>query len=75
MPFLTSSIFQAEIDSGAILVQKSVPVLTSDTEDTLSERVKKLEHIAFPLALEMVASGKAVLQENGKILWKEWSLH
>ncbi|CAE1178393.1 GART [Acanthosepion pharaonis] len=60
-----------EIDSGAILVQKSVPVFTSDTEASLSERVKRLEHIAYPSALEMVASDKAVLQENGKVLWKE----
>lgn len=60
-----------EIDSGAILVQKSVPVFTSDTEASLSERVKRLEHIAYPFALEMVASDKAALQENGKVLWKE----
>ncbi|GAB1600532.1 trifunctional purine biosynthetic protein adenosine-3-like [Argonauta hians] len=61
-----------EVDSGAILVQKSAPVYPNDTELSLSERVKQLEHTAYPEALELLASGKALLQENGKILWQDW---
>ncbi|XP_029633902.1 trifunctional purine biosynthetic protein adenosine-3 isoform X2 [Octopus sinensis] len=61
-----------EVDSGAILVQKSAPVYPNDTEDTLSERVKQLEHVAYPEALELLASGEILLQENGKILWRDW---
>ena len=50
-------------------MQESVPVFPDDTEETLAERVKTVEHKAFPKALELVASGKAVLKDN-KISWK-----
>ncbi|KAJ8320552.1 hypothetical protein KUTeg_002139 [Tegillarca granosa] len=58
-----------EVDAGAILVQESVPVYPGDTTETLSERVKKVEHKAFPAALELVASEQAVLQDDGTIKW------
>lgn len=62
--------FVAEaIDSGAILVQESVPVYPRDTEATLSARVRGVEHRAFPRALELVASGRAKLGEDGCIVW------
>ena len=50
-------------------MQESVPVFPGDTEETLAERVKTVEHKAFPKALELVASEKAVLEDN-KITWK-----
>ncbi|XP_078088927.1 trifunctional purine biosynthetic protein adenosine-3 [Mustelus asterias] len=61
-----------EIDAGAIIVQKVVPVLVGDSEETLSERVKEAEHVAYPAALHLVASG-AVRLEDGKICWREQS--
>ena len=36
-----------EVDGGPILIQKSCPVLESDTVETLKERVQKLEGEAF----------------------------
>ncbi len=57
------------MDAGAIVVQESVPVYPDDTEETLAERVKTVEHKAFPKALELVASGKVKL-EDGNIVWK-----
>ena len=60
-----------EVDAGAIVVQDCIPVLPGDTEDTLSDRLKPVEHKAFPRALELVASGKAVLGPDGKIIWTE----
>jgi phosphoribosylglycinamide formyltransferase 1 len=40
------------IDSGPILMQERVPVLEGDTEETLHERIKQVEHRLLPLAVE-----------------------
>ena len=48
-----------EMDSGEIILQKSVPVLPDDTEETLAARVLEVEHECYPEALRMVAEGKA----------------
>ena len=61
-------LLQEEVDAGAILVQESVPVFPYDTEETLAERVKAVEHNAYPKALELVASGKVFLEDNS-IKW------
>ncbi|XP_069492366.1 trifunctional purine biosynthetic protein adenosine-3 [Ambystoma mexicanum] len=59
-----------EVDAGAIVFQEAIPVELGDTEETLSERVKKAEHRAFPAALQLVASGAVKLGEDGKICWR-----
>ena len=41
------------LDSGAIIVQKTVPVLDDDTEDSLADRILEQEHIAFPEAVKL----------------------
>jgi phosphoribosylglycinamide formyltransferase-1 len=68
----------AELDDGPILVQAAVPVLPDDTEETLAARVLDTEHRAYPLALELVASGRArvegrrVMVEGGKSPMASW---
>ncbi|TSK17821.1 Trifunctional purine biosynthetic protein adenosine-3 [Bagarius yarrelli] len=62
---------QEEVDAGAIIVQEAVPILTSDTEDRLAERIREAEHRAFPAALELVASGAVRLGEDGHIIWNQ----
>ncbi|PVB63412.1 phosphoribosylglycinamide formyltransferase [Labrenzia sp. 011] len=49
----------AEMDDGPIIAQGAVPVLDSDTPDTLAARVLEVEHKIYPKALALVASGKA----------------
>lgn len=46
------------LDGGPIIVQKIVPVLDDDTEQTLSERILAEEHKLYPAAVALVASGK-----------------
>jgi phosphoribosylglycinamide formyltransferase-1 len=46
------------MDSGPIILQKSVPVLDSDTEGSLSERILAQEHIIFPEAVKLFAEGR-----------------
>jgi phosphoribosylglycinamide formyltransferase-1 len=47
------------MDEGPVIVQRSVPVLKSDTEATLAARVLEVEHQIYPQALRMVAEGRA----------------
>jgi phosphoribosylglycinamide formyltransferase-1 len=47
-----------ELDHGAIIVQKTVPVLDSDDEHTLAARILEQEHIAYPEAIRIVLEGK-----------------
>ena len=51
-------------DSGPIILQKVVPVLDDDTEDTLADRILVQEHIAMPEALKLWAEDK--LEINGR---------
>ena len=60
---------QEEVDAGGIIVQEAVPVLAHDTVEALQERVKTVEHKAFPKAMELFASGKVRLGKNGKVEW------
>jgi phosphoribosylglycinamide formyltransferase 1 len=47
-----------ELDHGAIIVQKTVPVLDSDDEHTLAVRILEQEHIAYTEAIKIVLEGK-----------------
>ncbi len=43
-------------DTGPILVQRTVPVLDTDTPETLHARIQEQEHIAYPEALQRLSS-------------------
>jgi phosphoribosylglycinamide formyltransferase-1 len=47
-----------ELDHGAIVVQKTVPVLDSDDEHTLAALILEQEHIAYTEAINIVLEGK-----------------
>ena len=47
-----------ELDHGAIIAQKIVPVLPDDDEETLSARILEQEHICYSEAINMVLSGE-----------------
>lgn len=49
-------------DTGPIIVQKTVPVLDTDTPQTLAERVYKAECEAYPEALRILARGQWVIE-------------
>src|ERR1700687_5003090 len=46
------------LDHGAIILQKTVPVLPSDDEHTLAERILRQEHLAYSEAIALVAAGQ-----------------
>lgn len=47
-----------ELDHGAIIVQKAVPVLDDDDEHTLAARILDQEHIAYTEAISIVLGGE-----------------
>lgn len=46
-----------ELDHGAIIVQKTVPVLDTDDEHALASRILEQEHIAYTEAIKLVLEG------------------
>jgi phosphoribosylglycinamide formyltransferase-1 len=46
------------LDHGAIIVQKVVPVLDADDEHTLAVRILEQEHVAYSEAIRIVLEGK-----------------
>jgi phosphoribosylglycinamide formyltransferase-1 len=59
---------RSAVDSGPIIVQAAVPVLAGDTAETLAARVLTAEHRIYPLALSLVASGKARVVDEKVVL-------
>jgi formyltetrahydrofolate-dependent phosphoribosylglycinamide formyltransferase len=51
-----------QMDDGPIIAQAAVPVMIGDDADTLAARVLKAEHGLYPMALKLVAEGKARMQ-------------
>lgn len=45
-------------DSGPIILQRAVPVLDDDTEETLGARVLEQEHIIYPQAVQLFCEGR-----------------
>jgi len=46
-----------QLDHGAIIVQRAVPVYDSDDEHTLADRILEQEHIAYSEAIRIVLEG------------------
>jgi len=47
-----------ELDHGPIILQRTVPVLDTDDEHSLSARILEQEHIAYSEAIKMVLDGQ-----------------
>ena len=55
----TAHYVRAEMDAGPIIAQAAVPVLPGDDADSLAARVLAAEHRLYPLAVRLVAEGRA----------------
>lgn len=63
----------AELDGGPVVLQAKVPILSGDTQATLSARVQSTEHIIYPRVVGMVATGQLAWNKghvllDGKVL-------
>lgn len=52
------------MDTGPKIAQASLEILANETEDSLSQRVLKLEHKIYPWALNQIAKGEISLVNN-----------
>lgn len=57
---LTVHFVDEEYDSGAIILQRAVPVEEGDTPESLQARILEEEHKALPEAVKLLATGKLV---------------
>lgn len=56
------------VDAGPIVAQAAVPVEAADDADALAARVLKAEHALYPLALRLVAEGRARMEDGRAVL-------
>ena len=54
-----------EYDEGQIIMQSKCPVLETDTEETLAQRVHQLEYEFYPKVIEQIA--EKIQQEKSKV--------
>jgi len=55
------------LDNGPIVIQAAVPVLDSDTEETLAARVLVQEHKIYPQAVRWFLAGKLYVTADGRV--------
>jgi phosphoribosylglycinamide formyltransferase 1 len=59
----------AGVDSGPIIAQQTVPVLESDTPESLLQRIQIAEHELYPKCVAAIARGE-VSTQGRRVLWK-----
>ena len=53
-----------QLDHGVIVLQRAIPVLQGDDEETLSARILEQEHVAYPEAISRVLSGNYAIVDR-----------
>jgi phosphoribosylglycinamide formyltransferase 1 len=59
----------AGVDAGPIIGQQTVPVLDSDTPDSLIQRIHGAEHELYPQCVAAIARGEISVQGR-RVIWK-----
>ena len=59
----------AGVDSGAIIAQQAVPVLDSDTPESLHQRIHGAEHELYPRCVAALARGE-ISVAGRRVIWK-----
>ena len=57
-----------ELDDGPVVAQAVVPILPTDDADSLAARVLTVEHKLYPLAVRLLALGKARMENDKAVL-------
>jgi phosphoribosylglycinamide formyltransferase-1 len=64
----TVHLVDEELDHGPILLQRAVPVLEDDDEETLSARILKEEHRLYPEAIALVLDGRVRVEGRRAVI-------
>lgn len=56
-----------DYDKGPIVAQRAVPVLETDTIDSLEERIHATEHVLYPEVLRLLAEGRVSINDERKV--------
>ncbi|CAG0882258.1 unnamed protein product [Cyprideis torosa] len=59
---------EPEVDSGGIVLQGACNIEPGDTEYSLQTRVHDIEHIIYPKALELVATGRVIRNPDSSVI-------
>lgn len=65
---LTIHYVSSELDGGPVILQKTVPVLEGDDEQTLAQRVLEQEHQAYPQVIQWIAENRVQVSGNQVLL-------
>jgi phosphoribosylglycinamide formyltransferase-1 len=57
-----------ELDGGPVIMQAKVPVLPSDTAESLAQRVQAQEHVIYPRVVKWFVEGRLKLEGNQVML-------
>ena len=49
------------VDTGAIIYQRSVSISTDETVESLTQKIHRAEHYAYPIALRMLVNGEVTI--------------
>jgi phosphoribosylglycinamide formyltransferase-1 len=60
----------ADLDHGAIILQKTVPVLDTDDDHTLAARILEQEHVAYSEAIGIVLKGEFAIHGRRVVMLK-----
>ncbi len=55
----------SELDGGPVLLQARLPVLPTDSLESLELRIKTKEHLIYPAAISWLAEGRIKLKRDG----------
>lgn len=56
-----------DYDKGPIIAQRAVPVLETDTIESLEERIHATEHVLYPEVLRLFAEGRVTVTKERKV--------
>ena len=57
----------AVYDQGAIIAQAPVVIEEDDTLESLEAKIHAVEHVLYPRVLQLLAQGRVVMGDNGKV--------